>query len=157
MSEGFTLVSIREWLATVDPHWFWLSLAVVLGSAEMVAPGFFLIWLGIAAAITGILAWLLPISFFLEIGIFAALAIAAVYAARKYLKDNPITSSDPLLNDRGGRLVGELVTVVEAIDGGTGRVRVGDSVWNARGPDTPVGTRVRVTGASGSLLVVETV
>lgn len=145
---------MSEWLATVDPHWFWLSLAVILGAAEMVAPGFFLIWLGIAAAVTGILAWLLPISFFLEIGIFAALAIVAVYAARKYLKDNPITSTDPLLNDRGGRLAGELVTVVEAIENGRGRVKVGDSVWSVRGGDAPVGARVRVTGSDGSVLLV---
>lgn len=150
---------MREFLTSVDPHWFWLSLAVVLGSAEMVAPGFFLIWLGIAAGITGVLAWLLPISFFLEIGIFAALSIVAVYAARRYLKANPIESTDPLLNDRGGRLVGEIVTVVESFESGQGRVRVGDSVWSAKNSsgatDFTSGSRLRVAGIDRGVLLVE--
>ncbi|KEY97856.1 membrane protein, partial [Sphingomonas sp. BHC-A] len=68
---------------------------------------------------------------------------------------NPVDSQDPLLNDRAARLVGEVVTVVEPIDNGRGRVKVGDGVWSCRGPDAPVGARVRVTGAEGSVLTVE--
>jgi inner membrane protein len=73
------------------------------------------------------------------------------------LKDNPIVSDDPMLNDRGARLAGEIVTVVQAIQDGSGRVKVGDSEWNARGPDAPVGSRVRVTGAQGAVLDVEAI
>ncbi|MFN5643675.1 MAG: NfeD family protein, partial [Sphingomonadales bacterium] len=61
----------------------------------------------------------------------------------------------PKLNDRGARLAGEIVTVVQAIEHGRGRVRVGDSEWNARGDDAPVGAHVRVTGAEGAVLLVE--
>ena len=64
-------------------------------------------------------------------------------------------SQDPLLNDRTARLVGEIVTVVEPIDNGRGRVKVGDSVWPCRGPDAPVGSQVRVVGAEASVLKVE--
>ncbi len=144
-----------DWIATLETHWFWLTLGLVLGAAEIVAPGFFLMWLGMAAFVTGIIAWALPISMPAEVIIFAALAVATVYGARRWMVQNPIISSDPLLNDRGGRMVGEVVTVIEAIAEGQGRVKVGDSVWSAKGPETPVGAKVRITGAQGSVLTVE--
>jgi inner membrane protein len=144
-----------EWLNTLEPHWFWLLVGVMLGAAEILVPGFFLIWFAVAAIITGMLTFLLPISVAVQTGLFAVLAVGAVYAGRRWLSSNPIISSDPKLNNRGARLTGEIVTVVEAIDHGTGRVKVGDSVWSARGVDAGVGDRVRVTGADGAVLLVE--
>lgn len=146
-----------DWLAGMAPHWFWLTIGVLLAAAEIIAPGFFLMWLGAAAVVTGIIAWVLPIGVPLQVGIFAVLSIFAVWASRKWLDSNPIASSDPLLNDRGGRLIGETVAVVEAIESGQGRVKVGDSVWTAKGPDAPVGARVRVIGSDGSRLIVEAI
>ncbi len=146
---------MNDWQSWLTDHWFWLSLGLLLGAAEMIAPGFFLIWLAIAAIVTGLLTFLLPIGIVAQVGIFALLAIGTVYAARRWLRANPIGSTDPLLNDRGARLIGEVVTVVEAIDHGHGRVKVGDSVWAARGPDAATGARVRITGCTGSTLTVE--
>lgn len=141
----------------IEPHWIWLIGAAVLGIAELLMPGIFLIWLAAAAAVTGLAALLFgaPIEF--QFALFALLAIAAVYVGRRWYSANPVVSSDPLLNDRAARLVGQTVVVVEAIAGGTGRVRVGDSVWNARGEDAEVGARVRVVGAEGTCLKVERV
>ena len=146
---------MQNWTSLVSDHWFWLSLGLLLGVAEMLLPGFFLIWLAIAAIVTGLLAFLVPIGMATQVGIFALLAVASVYAARRWLVSNPIESDDPMLNDRSARMVGETVTVVDAIDGGEGRVKVGDSVWAARGPDAPTGARVRITGCRGSTLTVE--
>lgn len=146
-----------DWLSSLEPHWFWLSIGVALGVIEMLAPGFFLMWLGMAAIIVGLIAWLLPISLAYQVGLFAILSILTVYAGKRFIKDNPIVSDDPLLNDRGARLTGEIVMVVEAIADGRGRVKVGDGVWNARGPDAPTGARVRVIGAEGAVLKVEPV
>ena len=140
----------------IDDNWLWLSIGVVLAAAEMLAPGFFLIWLAAAAIATGLVTTVLPISFPVQLALFATLSIALVYAGRRWFRANPIESDDPLLNDRGARMVGEVVNVVEAIDGGTGRVKVGDSVWTANGPDTPVGARVRIVGVSGTTLKVDT-
>ena len=142
-------------LLPIEPHWAWLILAGVLGIAEIVMPGIFLIWIGLAALVTGLLTLLLGIAEPLQFALFAMLAIAAVFAGRRWFALNPIESSDPLLNDRAARLVGETVMVVEAIDGGEGRVRVGDGVWPAKGADAPVGTRLRVTGIDRGLLKVE--
>ena len=47
------------------------------------------------------------------------------------------------------------MTVAEAIHGGEGKVKVGDSMWLATGPDAPVGARVTITGAEGARLRVE--
>jgi inner membrane protein len=148
---------MQEFLQGLAPHWIWLSLGVLLAAAEIVAPGFFLMWLAVAAIATGLLAWLLPISIAGQLGIFGVLSVIAVYAARKWFDTNKIESSDPLLNDRGARLVGQIVPVVEAIADGQGRVKVGDSVWNARGNDAGEGARVRITGSDGSTLLVESV
>ncbi len=148
---------MEEWISSLDPHWFWLTAGVLLAAAEVLAPGFFLIWLSTAAIITGLLAWVLPIPVVLQTGIFAILSIALVYSVRKWVQNNPIESSDPKLNDRGARLVGEILTVVEKIENGRGRVTVGDSVWSAQGSDAPAGSQVRVTGSDGAILIVEPV
>lgn len=144
-----------EWLTNLAPHWLWLSLGAALGAAEVLVPGFFLIWLAAAAIVTGLLTAALPIGIPAQIMIFAVLAVASVYAGRRWFAANPIISDDPNLNNRGARLIGEIVTVVEAISHGNGRVKVGDSVWNARGSNAPEGAQVRVTGSDGSTLLVE--
>ncbi len=149
---------MNDWLSALEPHWFWLSIGLVLGVIEMLAPGFFLMWLGLAAIIVGLIALAVPtISLPMQVALFAILSILTVYAGKKFLKDNPIETEDPALNDRSARLKGEIVTVVEAIADGRGRVKLGDSEWNVRGTDAPVGAKVRVTGADGAVLVVETV
>jgi len=146
---------MAEWLDTISTHWFWLSLGLLLGVAEMVAPGFFLMWLGLAALIVGGLDYFLPITVAYQVAMFAILSVLTVFAGKKFLKDNPIETEDAKLNDRGARLTGEIVTVVEAIINGHGRVKVGDSIWSARGVDSAIGSRLRVTGADGTVLLVE--
>ncbi|QPQ55648.1 NfeD family protein [Allosphingosinicella flava] len=138
----------------LDPEWWWLIGAAILGIAEILMPGVFLIWLAAAAAVTGFAALLgIPLAF--QFGLFALLSIAAVTFGRRWYADHPVASSDPLLNDRAARLVGETVLVVTAIEGGQGRVKVGDGVWNARGLETPAGAHVRVTGTKSGCLIVE--
>ncbi len=145
-----------DWLANLDPHWAWLALGVLLAAAEIVAPGFFLVWIGAAAIVTGLLAWVLPIdSIPVQMVIFAVLSFVALYSTRRWLKANPITTTDPLLNQRGGRLVGEVLTLTCGIENGRGRARVGDGEWPVRGPDAAEGSKVRVVSADGGVLVVE--
>lgn len=146
-----------EPFSDLDPHWAWLALGLILATAEMAVPGFFLIWLAGAALITGVAVWLLPINFALQIVIFAVLAIVAVFLGRNYLRANPVEAADPMMNRRGARLVGETATVTQAIENGSGRVHHGDSEWLARGPDSAPGTRVRITGSDGVVLLVEPV
>jgi membrane protein implicated in regulation of membrane protease activity len=142
-------------LGGLEAHWWWLLAAAVLALVELVAPGIFSIWIAAAAAATGLAVLIFGLPFAFQLALFALLAIAAVYAGRNWYERNPVKSADPHLNDRTARLVGQTVTVVAAIRGGEGRVKVGDSVWSARGPDAEEGTQVRVTGADGGCLKVE--
>lgn len=141
----------------IEPHWIWLTLGLVLIALEMVIPGVFLLWFGIAAIATGAIAFVFDLGLPFQILNFVFLSLIAAYSAKRFLRDKPIVSSDPLLNKRGGRLVGETAVVTQAFDGGTGRVKHGDSEWLARGPDVAVGERVRITGSEGALLLVEPV
>ncbi|WP_208404921.1 NfeD family protein [Sphingobium vermicomposti] len=144
-----------DWLGMLDDHWGWLVFAALLGVAEVMIPGVFLIWVALAAAVTGLIALAVPLSVPVQFLIFAGLCLIAVWGGRRWYAANPVNSQDPLLNDRTARLIGEVITVVEAIDNGRGRVKVGDSVWSCRGPDAPAGSRVRVIGADASVLQVE--
>ena len=141
----------------LEPHWMWLLAAIVLGIAELIVPGVFLIWLAAAAAVTGLVALAFGIALPFQLAVFALVSIAAVYAGRRWYLANPMPSADPLLNDRAARLTGRTVVVAAAIVNGEGRVKVGDSVWSCRGPDCSEGSRVRITGADGSCLKVEPV
>jgi membrane protein implicated in regulation of membrane protease activity len=144
-----------EWLEALEAHWVWLTLGVILAGAEMLVPGVYLIWLALAAIVTGVLTAGLDMSLPYQVVNFVSLALIFAFSAKRFLRDKPIESSDPLMNRRGARLVGEAAVVVQAIEHGSGRVKLGDSEWIARGPDMPVGEHVRVSGSEGAILLVE--
>ena len=144
-----------DWLGEIDAHWVWLTLGLVLAGLEMLVPGVYLIWLAVAAIATGLLTLAFDISLPLQVVDFVFLSLIAAFSARRYLRDRPIESSDPLMNRRGARMVGESALVVQAIEHGSGRVKVGDSEWIARGVNVAAGERVRITGTDGSSLLVE--
>jgi membrane protein implicated in regulation of membrane protease activity len=144
-----------DWLGGLEAHWIWLTLGVLLAGLEMLVPGVYLIWLGIAAIITGVLTGLLHLSLPAQVIDFVFLALIIAFSARRWLRESPIVSADPLLNRRGARMVGETAVVVQAIEHGSGRVHIGDSEWIAHGPDTAAGERVRIAGSQGATLLVE--
>ena len=144
-----------DWFNQLEPYWVWIALGLVLAAAEMAFPGVFLIWMAGAAILTGVVAWQADIGVPLQVVIFAVLSIVSVFTGRRYLRDNPVKGADPLLNRRGAQLVGQTGLVTVAIEGGSGRVRHGDSEWLASGPEIEVGARVRITGTNGAVLLVE--
>ena len=131
------------------------ALGVLLAGLEMLVPGVYLIWLGIAAIVTGVLTGLLHLSLPAQVIDFVFLSLIAVFTARRMFGEEPIASDDPLLNNRMGRLVGQTGVVTVAIEHGEGRIHQGDSDWSARGPELAAGTRVRITGFDGGTLIVE--
>lgn len=144
-----------DWLNELDPHWSWLAIGLVLAALEMAIPGVFLIWMAAAAIVTGLVTWFVPIGLPLQVVLFAVLAMVSVFAGKRWLRSNPIEGADPMMNDRGARLVGDTVLVTSVIQGGSGRVKHGDSEWLAKGPDAEPGTRMRVAGHDGTVLLVE--
>lgn len=141
----------------IEPHWLWFAAGLILAGLEMVVPGVYLMWLAMAALATGVIALVAGPALAIQVTSFIFLSLIFAFSARRMLRDRPIVSSDPLLNNRGGRMTGQTALVTQVIVSGSGRVKVGDSEWIARGPDTLVGERVRITGSDGSELLVEPV
>ena len=140
----------------IDLGWLWLIGGVLLLIAEVIAPGFFLIFIGAAAMMTGIVALALGLTLAPQLAIFAIVAFLSVrILGRRFYQSKYDVSSDPMLNDRVARLLGKVVTVVQPVNADGGRVRVGDSEWSARGGPAAVGARVRIVDIDGNCLKVE--
>jgi membrane protein implicated in regulation of membrane protease activity len=139
-------------------HWQWVTLGVLLALIEMFAPGFFFLWLGIAAVLTGALVWLLPgLGWEAQGLIFAGLALLSVLAWFGWGRGRLGTQRESGLNRRAAQQVGAMGQLVERLENGRGRVRLGDTTWPVVGPDLPRGARVRVAGVEDGRLVVEAV
>ena len=136
--------------------WGWIALAAVLVIAEMLAGGYFLLWLGSAAVATGLifLAW--PAAGWqVQIAVFAVLSLVSVAAWFHFVRNTRPTSSDqPGLNERLGSLVGREFLLEEPIQAGRGQIRIADTIWTVAGPDCSSGTRVKITGIDGAILAV---
>lgn len=141
--------------------WAWMVLGFVLLAAEIVVPGIFLLWIGLAAIATGVLSLLLWSAPFwvwqVQWLVFLALALISAYAGKRIMSGRNEESDQPLLNRREAQLVGRTATLAEPISEGYGRIRIDDTMWRVRGPDAPAGARVRVVSVDNSELVVEAV
>ena len=139
-----------------DFEWLWLIGGVLLLIAELIAPGFFLVFIGGAEIATGLVSMLVGIPVAAQLAIFSILAFLSARVGGRYAYSYRYDySSDPLLNDRVRRMLGKVVVVVEPVDANGGRVRVGDSVWSARGGPAAAGDRVRIVDVEGNCLKVE--
>jgi inner membrane protein len=148
---------IADLVARAGP-WSWWVLGVVLLILEIVVPGVFLFWIGLAGIATGLLSLILWGSAIwawqVQVVTFVILSFVAVAIGRSVLKRGE-TTDEPNLNRRSESLVGRVVTVTDAIENGRGRVKVDDTTWSVSGPDQPAGAKVRIVSASGNELRVE--
>jgi membrane protein implicated in regulation of membrane protease activity len=87
---------------------------------------------------------------------FAAISIALIPVWRHVMR-RVDPKEQPLLNRRTDAFVGRVFTLDKPIVDGSGTVRIDDTVWRVLGPDSPAGSRVRVTQADGADLWVEVV
>jgi membrane protein implicated in regulation of membrane protease activity len=136
--------------------WSWWVLGLILLGIEMMMPGFFFLWFGIAAILIGVSALLVDWPWQLQVLGFVVLSVIAALIGRRYAGTADVESADPHLNLRANRLQGRTFVLIEPIVDGTGRVRIDDTIWQVRGPDAPAGARVTVTGADGPVLRVTT-
>lgn len=119
---------------------------------------FLLPWVGAALCVVGI--WTLvrqgPAGWwYLAAG--AALIVADVAVGLLWARPARLLTDQPDLNQRPEQLVGRVLVLEEAISGGRGRVRAGDTLWPAEGPDMPAGAEVRVAAVRGTVLQVQRV
>ena len=135
--------------------WNWLIFGVILMALELIAPGVFLFWLGLAALLTGLVSFAFTPSWQVQILMFAVFAAVAVPVWRRLARSSAADSADsPFLNKRADALVGRVFTLEKPIIDGAGTVRIDDTVWRVAGPDAPAGSRVRIVQADGARLTV---
>ena len=138
--------------------WNWLIFGIILMALEIVVPGVFLFWLGLAALLVGLLSFVVHPSWQLQILMFAVFAVAAVPLWRRMLRNSREPSkSNPFLNKRADALVGRVFTLEKPIIDGSGTVRIDDTIWRVAGPDAPAGSRVKIVQADGASLTVAAV
>jgi membrane protein implicated in regulation of membrane protease activity len=134
--------------------WSWWILGLILLGAEVLLPGFFFLWFGIAAILIGISAVLIDWPWQMQLVGFVVLSLATALVGRRFAGTGEGETADPHLNLRANRLQGQTFVLTEPIVEGRGRIRIDDSVWQVRGPDAPAGARIVVTGADGTILTV---
>lgn len=148
------MMSIVERIILELGPWTWWIVGLLLLGLEVMAPGTFFLWFGVSALVVGTLALFVDIAWQAEIVLFGVLSLASLLVGRMLMRQRADSEGDPSLNRRGSRLVGRVFVLDEPIAQGDGRLRIDDTIWRVTGPDCPAGTRVRVDGLDGPVLVV---
>jgi inner membrane protein len=134
----------------------WAAIALLLFAAEAMAPGAFMLWLGLAAAVVFVGVLLVPgIPLLAQAAAFVVLSFVSIQAYRTWFRGREPRSDQPVLNRRAEALVGRVVPLERAIVNGRGRVQIADAFWDVSGPDLPAGAAVRVVGTDGMTLRVD--
>ncbi len=142
-------------LGQVEP-WHWMALGVVLMLAELVLPGAYLLWLGLAALATGLVAWGVADLAWQGQGL-VFLAALALSLGLSLWRRRQAADAAAHLNQGADRLLGRHGMLVTALHNGRGRAEIEGTTWPVAGPDLPAGTRVEVFGRDGADLLVRAV
>ena len=143
--------------------WSWWILGGILIGIEILAPGTFFLWFGLAAFAVGVITMILGLDSALwvwQVQIIAFVMLALVFAiiGRSWMSKRGWDKSEqPELNDRGAQLIGRHAVLTQPISEGMGRAQIGDTTWRVAGPELPEGTRVVVISAKAGTLVVKAV
>ncbi len=135
--------------------WSWFVAAVLLFILEAIAPGAFMLWLGLAATAVGAVSLFMVWSWQAQCIVFVVLSAAAFPLWRRVGRALPKPTDQPFLNQRASVLVGRTFTLDKPIVAGAGTMNIDDTIWRVSGPDMPEGGRVRVARTDGVMLIVE--
>src|SRR5690606_13446911 len=112
----------------------WGALALVLFAAEALAPGAFMLWIGIgAAAVFVLVAVFADIPLLWQVVAFVLLSVVSIQCYRRWGRSHARQSDAPLLNRRAEQLIGRVVVLDQAIIAGKGRAQVDDAFWVVAG------------------------
>ena len=135
--------------------WNWFIAGGILLAIEVIAPGTFMLWLGLSALLVGVISLAIDWPWQAQFIAFAVFAIASIPIWHRIGRRVEGPVDQPFLNRRSAALVGQMFTLDKPIVNSSGTVRIGDTVWRVTGPDLPAGSRVKVTRADGAALFVE--
>lgn len=143
------------WLGIPGP-WSWLGLGLALIALEvLVAPGSYLLWIGLAALSMAGAFFLTPMSAGGEIALFGVLSLAFGLIGWKVYGARVAHDAASDLHDPAVTMPGRVLVLTAPIIDGIGQVRIDDTVWRVSGADMPEGAKVKVRALDGSTLVVE--
>jgi membrane protein implicated in regulation of membrane protease activity len=143
-----------SWIVSLG-SWNWFILAALLLLIEVLAPGSFMLWLGLSAILVGLMSIGIDWSWQMQLIAFAVFAILALPAWRRFARRVEKPNDSPFLNRRAEGYVGRVFTLERPIVDGVGTIRIDDTVWRVTGPDCPAGSRVKIARADGANLLVE--
>jgi inner membrane protein len=135
--------------------WNWFIVGVLLLVAEVIAPGIFMLWLGLAALLVGMVSLFVDWTWQWQCAAFVVFAAAAFPLWRRLGRKAERPTDQPFLNRRADAFVGRVFTLEKPIVDGSGTLGIGDTVWRVSGPDIPAGSRVKIARTDGPLLIVE--
>ncbi|MDR6643307.1 membrane protein implicated in regulation of membrane protease activity [Luteibacter sp. 1214] len=147
-------------MSQIALHYLWWIAALLLLGGEVLLPGYFMLWIGLAAAVMGVVLLAVPgLTALAQAVIFVILAFASCFLYWKWVRPrlNRVPAGNERLNRRGEQLIGQRYTLCEPIVQGRGKARVGDGMWLVTGPDLPLGATVEVIGIDGTTLRVKAV
>jgi len=145
---------ILEYLTTLGV-WNWFIAAGIFFVIELIAPGTFMLWLGLSALAVGIVSQFVVWSWQYQLIAFAVFAVASIPLWRRVARGVEKPVDQPFLNRRADAFIGREFTLEKPIVSGNGTVRIDDSIWRLAGPDCAAGSRVKVVRADSATLVVE--
>jgi len=130
----------------------WLVAGFVLCAAETLAPGAFLIWIGLAALIVGTVEFIWPLEIRRAVVPVRRAGVALVVVGRRvYGSLDRHSPPQPLSRAHG--LIGKEFFLDQPIERGFGNIRVDDSVWRVTGEEYGVGREGAGDGRRGGALL----
>ncbi|MEO5830429.1 MAG: NfeD family protein [Rhodanobacter sp.] len=141
----------------LSTHYLWWILALLLIASELLLPGYFLLWIGLAAAAMGAVLLVDPaLGVLAQATLFGLLAFASCFGYARWLRPRleRRAPGGERLNRRAEQLIGQRYQLIEPIINGRGKAGVGDGQWLVSGPDLPLGATVEVVAVDGSTLRV---
>jgi len=131
-------------------HWLILGIGLII--IELFLWTVFLLWIGSSAITSGVIYFLFPnISGLMQLLIFAVIAIAATSLAKKYY---PVKTVDEQLHNKAKSHIGKECTI-ESIENGVTKVKIGKSLWFAKGSNLSTGQTVKIIDVESSTFIVE--
>ena len=143
-----------ELIETHGP-WVWAILGVLLLLAELILPGVFLFWFGLAAIAVALLTIVNDVPWQMQAVTFGVVSLILVFLSRRFMNTAGQESDDPLLNKRAERLIGREFVLERPVENGYGSVKIDDTIWRIAAADTPAGTRIRIIAVDGPVLHAE--
>ena len=140
--------------------WAWLIAGTLLMMVEVFVPGVFVVWLGLAAVLTGItLSIFSDITVSYQLLTFSILSVICVFIGwyvygKVLVKSSNREYSD--LNNGAQSFVGKEYSVLEDSTNGRSRVKIGDTVWLVESKDElKEGDAVIIESVDGIVLHVK--